>query len=132
MFSMSRSTKHFPQLKMCVNCVKSYSSKNNKCSPRHCRPLLQKNLGRGSPFNVSYQNCCKNIYVNDSQNLPFATSHFVIELFPLIIRIIKSSESTKKCKWRGLHLLFFYRSYQVLLTDVVIIPSWAIQGPGSL
>jgi WD40 repeat protein len=29
-----------------------------------------KNLGRGSPFNVSYQNCCKKkIYVNDSQNL---------------------------------------------------------------
>jgi hypothetical protein len=40
-------------------------------------------LGRGSPFNVSYQNCCKkNIYVNDSQNLAFATSHFVIELLP--------------------------------------------------
>jgi hypothetical protein len=28
----------------------------NKCSLRHRRPLLQKNLGRGSPFNVSYQN----------------------------------------------------------------------------
>jgi hypothetical protein len=27
---------------------------------------------------------------------------------------------------------FFYRSYQVLLTDVVIIPRWAIQAPGSL
>ena len=26
MFSMSRSTKIFPQLKMCDNCVKSYSS----------------------------------------------------------------------------------------------------------
>jgi hypothetical protein len=35
----------------------------------------------GSPFNVSYQNCCKKkIYVNDSQNLAFATSHFVMEL----------------------------------------------------
>jgi hypothetical protein len=35
-------------------------------------------LGRGSPFNVSYQNCWKkNIYVNDSQNLAFPTSHFV-------------------------------------------------------
>jgi hypothetical protein len=31
----------------------------NKCSLHHCRPLLQKNVGRGSPFNVSYQNCCK-------------------------------------------------------------------------
>ena len=42
-----------------------------------------KNLGRGSPFNVSYQNCSKkNIYVNDSQNLAFPTSHFVIELLP--------------------------------------------------
>jgi hypothetical protein len=30
--------------------------KINKCSLRHCRPLLQNNLGRGSPFNVSYQN----------------------------------------------------------------------------
>jgi hypothetical protein len=49
----------------------------------YCRPLLQKNLGRGSPFNVSYQNCCKkNIYVNDSQNLAIPTSHFVIELLP--------------------------------------------------
>ena len=35
-------------------------------------------------------------------------------------------------QWRGLHLLFFDRSYQVLLTDVVIIPRWAIQAPGSL
>ena len=56
---------------------------DNKCSLHHCRPLLQKKLGRGSPFNVSYQNCCKeNIYVNDSQNLAFPTSHFVIELLP--------------------------------------------------
>jgi hypothetical protein len=39
-------------------------------------------LGRGSPFNVSYQNCCKKTYVNDSQNLAFPTSHFVIELLP--------------------------------------------------
>jgi hypothetical protein len=32
---------------------------NKGQSLRHCRPLLQKkNLGRGSPFNVSYQNCC--------------------------------------------------------------------------
>jgi hypothetical protein len=55
----------------------------NKYSPRHCRPLLQKNLGKGSPFNVSYQNYLKkNPYVNDSQNLAFATSHFVIELLP--------------------------------------------------
>jgi hypothetical protein len=43
-------------------------------------PFSKKNLGRGSSFNVSYQNCCKkHIYVNDSQNLAFATSHFVIE-----------------------------------------------------
>jgi len=28
-------------------------------------------------------------------------------------------------------VIFFYRSYQVLLTDV-IIPRWAIQAPGSL
>jgi hypothetical protein len=43
-------------------------------------------LGRGSPFNVSYQNCCKKktIYVNDSQNLAFPTSHFVIELIKLL------------------------------------------------
>jgi hypothetical protein len=39
-------------------------------------------LGRGSPFNVSYQNCSKKTYVNDSQNLAFPTSHFVIELLP--------------------------------------------------
>jgi hypothetical protein len=48
-----------------------------------CRTPLQKKLGKGSPFNVSYQHCCKNnIIVNDSQNLAFATSHFVIELLP--------------------------------------------------
>jgi hypothetical protein len=50
---------------------------------RHCRPPLQKYLGRGSPFNVSYQHRCKkNINVNDSQNLAFATTHFVTELLP--------------------------------------------------
>jgi hypothetical protein len=27
---------------------------------------------------------------------------------------------------------FFYRSYQVVLTDVVIIPRWAKQAPGGL
>jgi hypothetical protein len=46
-------------------------------------PFFKKNLGKGSPFNVSYQNCLKKTpYVNDSQNLAFATSHFVIELLP--------------------------------------------------
>jgi hypothetical protein len=43
-----------------------------------------KNIWAGvPPFNVRYQICCKkNIYVNDSQNLAFPTSHFVIELLP--------------------------------------------------
>jgi hypothetical protein len=45
-------------------------------------PFYKKYLGRGSPFNVSYQNCSKKSYVNDSQNLAFPTSHFVIELLP--------------------------------------------------
>jgi hypothetical protein len=27
-------------------------------------PLLQKNLGMGSPFNVSYQNCCKKTFMS--------------------------------------------------------------------
>jgi hypothetical protein len=41
-------------------------------------------LGGSSPFNVSYQHCCKkNINVNDSQNLAFATAH-LLELLPLI------------------------------------------------
>jgi hypothetical protein len=31
----------------------NFVSKNNKCSPHHCRPSLQKNLGRGSPFNLT-------------------------------------------------------------------------------
>jgi hypothetical protein len=39
-------------------------------------------MDRASPFNESYQNAVKNIYVNYSQNLAFATSHFVIELLP--------------------------------------------------
>ena len=38
--------------------------KFNKCSLCHCRPLLQTNLGRGSPFNVSYQNCCKKTFMS--------------------------------------------------------------------
>jgi hypothetical protein len=38
--------------------------KINKCSLCHCRPLLQKNVGRGSPFNASYQNCCKKTYMS--------------------------------------------------------------------
>jgi hypothetical protein len=29
---------------------------------------------RATSFNVSYQNCCKKAYVNDSQNLAFATT----------------------------------------------------------
>jgi hypothetical protein len=46
-------------------------------------PFYKINVGRGSPFNVSYQNCCKkNINVHDSQNLAFASSHFVIEMLP--------------------------------------------------
>jgi hypothetical protein len=35
------------------------------------------------------------------------------------------------CNDWGLHLLFFDWSYQVLLTDVIIL-RWAIQAPGSL
>ena len=53
----------------------NFGKKNNNCSPRHCRPLFKKN-------NASYQNCGKKKHVNDSQNLAFATSHFVIELLP--------------------------------------------------
>jgi len=33
---------------------------------------------------------------------------------------------------RATFVNLFYRSYQVLLTDVVIIPRWAIQALGSL
>jgi hypothetical protein len=33
---------------------------------------------------------------------------------------------------RATFVIFFYRSFKVLLTDVVIIPRWAIQAPGSL
>jgi hypothetical protein len=69
MFSMSRSTKNFPQLKMCDNCEELFLLKcifllTHWCSLRHCRPLLQQNLGRGSPFTVSYQNCCKKTYMS--------------------------------------------------------------------
>jgi hypothetical protein len=59
-------------------------------------------LGRGSPFNVSYQNFCKKTYVNDSQNFAFPTSHFVIELLPFDYLSNQSSESTKKCISRGI------------------------------
>jgi hypothetical protein len=34
--------------------------KINKCSLCHCRPLLQKNLGKGSPFNVRLSRSRKN------------------------------------------------------------------------
>ena len=43
---------------------------------------------------------------------------------PFFIKFIKMTKATI--------VNFFYRSYQVLLTDVVIIPRWAIQAPGSL
>jgi hypothetical protein len=39
---------------------------------------------------------------------------------PFFIKFIKMTKATI--------VNFFYRSYQVLLTDVVIIPRWAIQG----
>jgi hypothetical protein len=43
-----------------------------------------------------------NIHVNDSQNLAFPTSHFVIELLPFDYLSNQKSESTKKCISRGI------------------------------
>ena len=68
-------------------------------------PFYKKNLGRGSPFNVSYQKCCKkNIYVNDSQNLAFPTSHFVIELLPFDYLSNQKQWVNKKCISWGITL----------------------------
>jgi hypothetical protein len=44
----------------------------------------------------------KNIHVNDSQNLAFPTSHFVIELLPFDYLSNQKSESAKKCISRGI------------------------------
>jgi hypothetical protein len=43
--------------------------------------IFSLNFQNFNTFHPSYQHSCKkNINVNDSQNLAFATSHFVIEL----------------------------------------------------
>jgi hypothetical protein len=56
----------------------------NLTKQRYQEQYTTKKIWAGFPlFNVSYQHCCKkNININDSQNLAFATSHFVIELLP--------------------------------------------------
>jgi uncharacterized protein with von Willebrand factor type A (vWA) domain len=58
--------------------------------------------------------------VHFTQSLAF---YILLEII-LEIKFIKMTKATI--------VIFFYRSYQVLLTDVVIIPRWAIQAPGSL
>jgi hypothetical protein len=76
----------------------------------------KENLGRGSPFNVSYQHCCKkNINVNDSQNLAFATSHFVIELllFDYLSNQKQWKSTKKKCISRGITLHTVVRHFQL-------------------
>jgi hypothetical protein len=98
-------------------------------------------LGRSSPFNVSYQHCCKkNINVNDSQNLAFATAHFVIELLPFdYLRNQKQWKSTTKCISRGITLHTVVRHFQLweLFCRSVVIessfdPGERLQAPGSL
>jgi hypothetical protein len=64
-----------------------------------------------------------------SLNSPSISNSF----WAILITYIKGGTPAQIFFWRrglqrrGLHLLFFYWSYQVLLTDVVIIPRWAIQ-----
>ena len=121
MFSMSRSTKNFPQLKMCDNCMKSYSCWNaffcwltafGYSNNQREATLLQ---------NVKYQ------------RLNFENHWHIYFFTAILITYIKGGTPAPIFFWRrglqrrGLHLLFFYWSYQVLLTDVVIIPRWAIQ-----
>ena len=45
-------------------------------------PFSKKNWARVPPLMQVLNIAVENINVNDSQNLPFATSHFVIELLP--------------------------------------------------
>jgi hypothetical protein len=47
-----------------------------------------------------------------------------LNVCPFFIKFIKMTKATI--------VNFFYRSYQVLLTDVVVMPRWAIQAPVSL
>jgi hypothetical protein len=45
-------------------------------------PFYKKIWAGVPPLMYGIKIAVKNIYVNDSQNLAFATSHFVIELLP--------------------------------------------------
>jgi hypothetical protein len=83
------------------------------------QPLLQTNLGRVSPFNASYQNCCKKTYVNDSQNLAFATSHFVIELLPFDYLSNQKQWVNKKMHFKKNRLLGA-SSYKLALHQIFV------------
>jgi hypothetical protein len=73
-------------------------------------------------------------------NLAFATTHFVIELFPFdYLSNQKQWKSTKKNAFQQELVLLWaqlFKIYPPLLTfvqpHVVIIPRWAKQAPGSL
>jgi hypothetical protein len=63
-------------------------------------------LGRGSPFNVSYQNCCKKKHICQwFSKFSFCYFTFCNRVASLwFIWVTKSSESTKKCISRGIIL----------------------------
>ena len=78
-------------------------------------PLSKKNLGMSSPFNVIFNIAVKNINVNDSQNLAFATSQFVIELFPFdYLSNQKQWNSTKKMHFKRNNSLHSCRTFSTV------------------
>ena len=121
MFSMSRSTKKFPQLKMCDNCVKSYSSWNAFFDSL----LLVTQMIKGKQ--LYYKMWSRKSYILRIIDIGFSTA--------ILIKggtLAQFFFGEGVCNDQGYICYFLYRSYKVLLTDVVSIPRWAIQAPGSL
>jgi hypothetical protein len=102
--------------------VISLFSSNFQNFNTHWRPLLQTNLGRVSPFNASYQNCCKKTYVNDSQNLAFATSH-IAKMFSMS-RSTRNFSQLKICD----NCVKSYSSWNAFFVDSLLLVTQIIKG----
>jgi hypothetical protein len=115
-----------PQLKMSDNCVKSYSSWNTF----YCwhSLLLVTQIIKGKQLYYK-------MWSSKSKILRIIDIYVFLQqcwLFTLKGEPLPKYFGEGICNDDGYICYFFYRSYQVLLTDVVIIPRWAIQAPGIL
>ena len=117
MFSMSRSTKNFPQLKMCDNCVKSYSSWNAFFFVDSL-PLVTQIIKGKQLYYKMWSSKSKILRVVDI-NIFFTA---------ILITYIKGGNLCPNflvegvCNDEGYILLFFYRSYQVFWLMLLLYP----------